>query len=545
MSNKTLNIDEPPDNAGAAKPAAKIPSLFQNYISLVGGAIVIASFVSVVLLFLIEITSHAENPYLGILTYIIFPSILIFGLLVVIAGRMIERRRRHRAAPMEHLAYPKLDLNDPRSRRAFFVFLIVTFLFVSASAFGSYRGYEYTESDSFCGETCHSVMKPEHTAYLAGAHARVGCVGCHVGPGAGWYVRSKLSGAYQLYSVTFNKYSRPITTPVHNLRPAQDTCEQCHWPEKFFGAQLKVFNRYAYDESNTLRTRRMLLNVGGGSPATGLVTGIHWHMNIANEVEYISTDNQRQVIPWVRIKDRQGNVTEYHDTKRPLTPDQIASGEKRKMDCVDCHNRPAHVYLPPDTAVDQGFAAGRLDPSLPYLKKQAVEVLTRPYETEPQALAAISSGLNDFYSQNYPEVYAQKRDSVAGATAEVQRIYRTYFFPEMKTDWQTHPNNIGHLYFAGCFRCHDGDHVSQDGKTITDNCNICHTMLYDSANPQASVKTGPFVHPVDLGSLADRKCESCHQPNKPFQHPINLGDISMFQCVECHRVNGAKARTRS
>jgi hypothetical protein len=515
------------------KPARKLPSLFRNYISLVGAAIVIASLSSVVLLFLIEITSNGDNPYLGILTYIIFPSILMLGVVVVIVGALYERRRRHRAAPSDIAAYPRLDLNDPHSRRAVFVFLLVTFLFISASAFGSYRAYEYTESVGFCGQTCH-VMKPERTAYEAGAHARVGCVGCHVGPGAGWYVRSKLSGAYQLYSVTFNKFPRPITTPVHNLRPAQETCEQCHWPEKFFGAQMKVFNRYAYDEQNTLRQRRMLINVGGGSPATGLVTGIHWHMNIANEVTYVSTDDHRQVIPWVRIKDRQGNVTEYYDRTRPLTPEQIATGNRRKMDCVDCHNRPAHVYLPPDVAVDQALVAGRLDPSLPYLKRQAVELLSKHYETTADALAQIDTGLNDFYRSKYSDVYSQKQDLIKGAVNEVQRIFQTYFFPEMKTDWQTHPNNIGHFYFPGCFRCHDGEHVSNTGKVITNNCNVCHTMIYDSLNPAASVKTGPFQHPVDLGGLADRKCESCHKANQPFRHPINLGDISMFQCVQCH-----------
>jgi hypothetical protein len=513
---------------------SKPPSIFRNYISFTGAAIVLASLVSVTLLFLIEITSKGENPYLGILTYIIFPSILMFGLLVIGLGGALERGRRRRASPEDIAAYPSLDLNNPSARRAFFTFLGIVVVFIAASAFGSYRAFEYTESVGFCGQTCH-VMKPERTAYLAGAHARVGCVGCHVGPGAGWYVRSKLSGAYQLYSVTFNKYSRPIKTPVHNLRPAQETCEQCHWPEKFFGAQMKAFNRYAYDEQNTLRQRRMLINVGGGSSTTGLVTGIHWHMNIANEITYISTDDHRQVIPWVRIKDRLGNVTEFYDRNRPLSPDKIAAAEKRRMDCVDCHNRPAHVYLPPDIAVDQAFVAGRLDPSLPYLKRKAVEVLSGQYETTPDALKAIATGLNDFYRTSYPEVYSQKQELIKGAVSEVQRIFETYFFPEMKTDWQTHPNNIGHLYFAGCFRCHDGEHVSNTGKVITQNCNVCHTVIYDSLNPAASVKTGPFQHPVDLGGLADKhKCEFCHQANKPFQHPVNLGDISMFQCVECH-----------
>ena len=519
----------------ASKSVEKPPSIFRNYITLVGAAIVIASLVSVVLLFLIEITSRGENPYLGILTYIIFPSILMFGLFVVALGAVIERRRRRRASPAEIAAYPRLDLNDPRARRAVFTFLSIVFVFISASAFGSYRAFEYTESVNFCGQTCH-VMKPEFTAYQAGAHARVGCVGCHVGPGAGWYVRSKLSGAYQLYSVTFNKYPRPIKTPVHNLRPAQETCEQCHWPEKFFGAQMKVFNRYGYDEANTLRQRRMLINVGGGSPTSGLVTGIHWHMNIGNEVSYISTDDHRQVIPWVRIKDRQGNVTEFSDRTRPLSPDQVAAATKRRMDCVDCHNRPAHNYLPPDVALDQAFVSGRLDPSIPYLKRKSVEALSQQYATTPDAVNAIAAQLNDFYRTSYPAVYAQKQDSIKGAVTEVQRIFQTYFFPEMKTDWQTHPNNIGHLYSSGCFRCHDGEHVSNTGKVITNNCNVCHTVIYDSAAPpEKNVKTGPFQHPVDLGALADEhKCDYCHKPNQPFQHPVNLGDISQFQCVECH-----------
>jgi hypothetical protein len=513
----------------------KTPSLFRNYVSFVGAAIVIAAIASGTLLFLMEITSSGENPYLGILTYIVFPTFLMFGLGLVAVGMIIERRRRRQKTPEDILAYPKLDLNDPRSRKAFFVFLLTTFFFVSASAFGSYKAYEYSDSVAFCGKTCHSVMKPEYVAYLAGSHARVRCVDCHVGPGADWYVRSKLSGAYQLYSVAFKKFPRPIQTPVHNLRPAPDTCEQCHWPEKFFGAQLKVFNRYAYDEQNSLRQRRMLINVGGGSPTTGLVQGIHWHMNIANEIEYISTDRQRQTIPWVRTKDLNGNVTEYVDRVRPLTAEQIASSERRRMDCVDCHNRPAHAYLPPDLATDQGFASGRLDASIPYLKRKAVEVLTRQYQTNDEALLTIDKSLNEFYRTNYSDLFSQKQAQIKGSIAEVQRIYSTYFFPEMKTDWQTHPNNIGHLNSSGCFRCHDGEHVSNTGKVITNNCNVCHTVLYDSASPTTSTTTGPFQHPVDLGSLADRKCESCHKPNKPFQHPVNLGDISMFQCVECHR----------
>jgi len=513
----------------------KTPSVLRNYISFAGAAVAISAFASIVLLFLIEITGGTEKPYLGIFTYIILPTILVFGLSIVPVGVFLERRRRRRLKPGEIAVYPSIDLNDPRRRRTFLGFLGITFIFVFVSAFGSYRAYEYTETVTFCGQTCHTPMQPEHAAYLASPHARVRCVDCHVGPGAGWYVRSKLSGAYQLYSVAFNKYPRPIKSPVHNLRPAPETCEQCHWPEKFFGAQLKVFNHYGYDEKNSLRRARMLINVGGGSPATGFVTGIHWHMNIANEITYISTDAQRQVIPWVRIKDRQGNVTEYVDRSRPLSPDQAAQKEARKMDCVDCHNRPTHVYLPPDLAIDQSFAAGRLDTALPYLKREAVGALARPYLTTNEALNSIATGLDQFYRTNYSDIYAQKNSSVKTAISEVQRIFQTYFFPEMKTNWETHPNNIGHFYYTGCFRCHDGEHVSNTGKTIRNECNICHTMLDDTAGgPPAREKSGSFQHPIDLGALSDLKCTVCHKANQPFQHPVNLGDISSFSCVECH-----------
>jgi len=510
------------------------PTLFRNYVSFAGALIVIAAAVSILLLFLIELTQASNNPYLGIITYVVLPAFLVFGLLVILIGMLFERRRRRRSPDTEIPPYPKIDLNEPGQRRLAIVILTLSFIFVSASAFGSYRAYEYTESVEFCGQACHTVMKPEFVSFHATSHAKIRCVDCHVGHGAESYARSKLSGARQLFALVAGSYSKPIETPVHNMRPANQTCEQCHWPAKFYGAQLKTFNHYAYDEQNSLRQTRMLINVGGGDPMSGPVAGIHWHMNLANEITFIASDKQRQVIPWIRVKDRDGNVTEYFDRSRPLSAEQIATAEKRRMDCIDCHNRPAHTYLPPDVAVDQSLAAGRLDPSLPYLKRQTVEALNRSYATEDEAVKTIAASLEGFYRTNYSALHAQKSDTVKAAIGETQRIFKTYFFPEMKTNWATHPNNIGHLYSSGCFRCHDGEHVSNTGKVIRNDCNICHTVLSDSARLSTTPIAIPIQHPVDLGGLADRKCETCHKANEPFKHPINLGDISMFQCVECH-----------
>ena len=514
--------------------APRAPTLFRNYISFAGAVIVIAAVVSILLLFAIELTQTGDNPYLGIITYIILPAFLVLGIVVILAGMLIERRRRRRFPTSEIPPYPKIDLNEPRQRHWAIAILSLCFVFVCASAFGSYRAYEYTESVEFCGQACHTVMKPEAVAFAATSHARIRCVDCHVGHGAESYARSKLSGARQLLALVRNNYSRPIETPVHNMRPANQTCEQCHWPSKFHGAQLKTFNHYAYDEQNSLRQTRMLINVGGGDPASGPVAGIHWHMNLGNQITFIASDKQRQVIPWIHVQDRNGKVTEYYDRTRPLSAEQISAAEKRRMDCIDCHNRPAHTYLPPDVAVDQSFAAGRLDPSLPYLKRQIVEALNKPYATEDEAVNALAQGIDAFYRTSYSSIYAEKSDAVKEAIGETQRIFKTYFFPEMKTNWATHPNNIGHLYSSGCFRCHDGEHVSDTGKVIRNDCNICHTVLSDSARPATVPQTIAFQHPVDLGGLADRKCESCHKANEPFRHPINLGDISMFQCVECH-----------
>jgi hypothetical protein len=258
---------------------------------------------------------------------------------------------------------------------SFAAFLVV---FAMMSAVGSYKAYEYTEPVQFCGQVCHSEH-PEFTTHQLSAHARVACVECHIGSGATWYVKYKLSGMRQLFAEAADTFPRPIATPVHNLRPAPQTCEQCHWPEKFYGGQLKVFTHYSSDEHNTVRQVRLIIKTGGGNPATGAATGIHWHMNVGNKIDYVAADEKRQVIPYVRVEDLQGRVTEYYAQDSKLSKDEIAKSTRRRMDCVDCHNRPTHVFVAPDRAVDQSLAASRLDPSLPFIKQQAVAVLAASY----------------------------------------------------------------------------------------------------------------------------------------------------------------------
>jgi nitrate/TMAO reductase-like tetraheme cytochrome c subunit len=519
----------------AASPYGKMPSLIRNWVSFVGLALIAASLTSIGLLILIELSSGDDNPYTVLVTYILLPSVLVLGILLVLLGALIERRRRRRSPEVELPAYPIFDLNDASRRRSLLVFMCLAFVFLFLSAFGSYRAFEYTESVAFCGQQCHAVMKPEFVAYNASPHARVRCVECHVGGGPEWYVRSKFNGMHQLYAVTFNTYNRPIQTPLHNMRPADETCSKCHWPEKFYGEQMKVFNHFGYDEKNTLAQTRMLIKTGGGSPDVGEVGGIHWHMNVSNEIDYIATDEKRQVIPWVRLKDKSGKVTEYFAEGNAIGKDQIETSEKRRMDCIDCHNRPTHIYLSPNEAVDRSLAAGRIDASLPFIKAKAVEVLSGTYATNDEAVAAIAAGIREYYSNTYPDISSSSSASIDSAVTEVQQIYQTYFFPEMKTDWRSHINNIGHLTAQGCFRCHDGKHFSREGKPIRNDCSICHTTVDQKiAGNIFSPTDGKFKHPVDLGDKNTYQCAACHKGNEPFKHPLNLGDISKFQCSECH-----------
>lgn len=502
-----MDRNEPPRQPDAKDE--RMRGLFRNTISLIGAALAAVSLANIIFLFLIDLTSGRPSPYIGIFAYVIMPAFFLFGLLLIPIGMIIERRRRRRLAPGEIPAFPRIDLNNPAQRRslAFFVSFLVVFLMLTA--IGSYRAYEFSDSVEFCGKLCHTVMKPEYVAYSLSPHARVACVDCHVGAGAGWYVKSKLSGAYQVYAATFNKYPRPVPTPVENLRPAQGTCEQCHWPRKFHGEQFKVITHFASDEKNTPRQVRMLIKTGGGDPATGVASGIHWHMNIGHEVTYAVTDPKRQNIQWIQIKElASGKTTVYKSKDMTVTQADIDKAPKRVMDCIDCHNRPTHIYVPPDRSVDQSLIAKRLDPNMPFMKQQAVAALTAEYKTEEEAAKGIAKSITDFYSGK-----GIAQPALDNTIKEVQRIYDSTIFPYMRVDWRTHPDNIGHFYYPGCFRCHDGNHVSAEGKVISKDCTICHTLMGQEEGQQAvagTIKTTGFVHPIDIGDLTQVNCADCH-----------------------------------
>jgi hypothetical protein len=449
----------------------KLP-LPRNPISLLGVFLATIGAFLFLVFWLAEGLGLHTNPYMGIVFFLILPGVFVFGLLLIPIG--LWRDRRARRAGRE-VGWPRLDFNNPRTRNWTFFLVIATFVNVLIVSLAAYSGIHYMDSNEFCGQVCHSVMEPEFAAFQDGPHSRVGCVQCHIGPGAPWFVRAKISGLRQVLAVTFNTYSKPIPSPVHNLRPARETCEQCHWPEKFHGDKVRVFRDFAADETNTESTTTMQIHVGGGSDKLSIATGIHWHMNVANVVEYIATDEKRQVIPWVRITDRTGAVREY--VADGVTPEELAKGERRTMDCLDCHNRPSHPFDPSaDKAVNRALAMGIIPKTVPFIKREAVAALSEAHPSHQVADDRIAQRLREFYRTSYNDVYMKQRQDVERAIAGTQQLYRRNIFPTMNITWGTYPNNIGHMDFPGCFRCHDDSHKSKDGKTIGQDCSLCHTM---------------------------------------------------------------------
>lgn len=488
--------------------------LFNNGTSLLGLIVAAVSAIGILFLFIVDLLLTHQRPYVGIFTYMVLPAVLVLGIAIAAVGALRERRRLVRGGEGEVPPYPRIDLNDPRQRRTVALAAVGLAVFVLMSVYGSYRAYEFTDSVGFCGLTCHSVMKPEYTAYQASPHARVTCVNCHVGSGAGWYVRSKASGLYQVYAVTTNSYPRPIPTPIENLRPAQETCEQCHWPAQFYGAVQKVSPHFLPDERNTRWDIRLLVKVGGGQAGLSTTEGIHWHMNIANEVRYVATDRQRQKIAWVRVENRTtGAVIEYVAPDAPKAAD-LAQLESRRMDCMDCHNRPTHIFPSPNRAVNEAMGAGRIDPSLPWIKAQAVKALIQPYPTEAAAYAGIEKSLREFYAKN--KALPSREAAVRRAIAETQAIYSRTIFPGMKVSWRAYGDNIGHLESLGCMRCHNGTLRSADGRAIRSDCTICHAIVAQgpaAGSPRTAVNLGglEFRHPEDIGDeWKTTPCSDCH-----------------------------------
>jgi len=466
------------------------PTIPKNALGMIGASMAAVSGTLILGLAILAIAGYVGSPYIGIFAFLVLPGVFVAGLLLIPIGSWNARRRERLATESGTVVppLPVVDLNDRGTRGRVIAFAVLTGLNILILSLAGYKGMQVMDSAAFCG-ACHKVMDPEFTAYSRSPHARVSCVECHIGEGASWFVKSKLSGAWQLVSVTFNLYQRPIPTPIHNLRPARETCEQCHWPSKFSGDRLHVSTVYSDDEKNTPKKTVVLLHVGGGETATGPVKGIHAHVAPGVSVRYLA-DPSRRAISTVEatFPDGRKELFTTKDSPQALPPPQAW----RQMDCIDCHNRPTHLFRRPEREVDQEILSGHIDSSLPFVKREGLKALQVAYPSHEAARQGIETQLVDFYKKLDPAGYPAREAKVKGAATALGNVYCWNVWPSMRIVWGTYPTFLGHDQAPGCFRCHDGEHKSASGKEISQDCTLCHSLLaVEEENPKILAELQP------------------------------------------------------
>ncbi len=449
-------------------------------VSAFGTALTTVSAVLVLLLWVLESIGWLENPYLGLLTFVLLPALFALGLLCIPLGLWLARRRERRGLPA--VSWPTLDLRDARVRGWVLLFVLATVLNTLLVTVASVQAVHYMDSPSFCGEVCHTPMTPHFVQWQQGpAHTKVACASCHIGSGASGFVSAKARGTAQLWHVITDSYPRPVPTPVAHRPPAEQTCGKCHEATRWIGDRRRVYTEVADDEANTPTETVMTLLVGG-TRGDGTATGFHWHASPDVEVEYIATDASLATIPWVRSRNARGEVKEF--VVEGFDP-AGAGGERRRMDCIDCHNKAAHPFAASaERVVDRAFADGRLDARLPFLRREAVRLLNGDYATQEQARADIAAGLERFYAEQGHATGPVDRTSVASAARVLADLRALNVFPAMRVTFGTYTSNAGHTDADGCFRCHDDEHVSKDGAVITQECDSCHREEEVAPSPQ-------------------------------------------------------------
>jgi hypothetical protein len=448
-----------------------LAAVLRHWISAIGVALTTASALLFLFFVALDLLGVFQNPYVGIIIFVIVPALFVVGLVCIPVGLWLERRQRRVEAPGSE--WPRLDLRDPGTRRMLGFVAVASLVNLAIISTASFGAVEYTESREFCGQVCHDVMGPEFVAHQNGLHARVLCVSCHVGPGAGAFLTAKLNGTRQLGLVVSGNYSRPIPVPIEDMPDVQLTCEHCHEPNRFVGDKIKVFYEHADDEANSQTKTTVRLHVGGPVSGTGSGTGIHWHMTRANLVEYVATDAKREKIPYIRVTTADGRIREYFADG--VTPSEIEGQPRRRLGCLDCHSRPAHTFgSTPERAVDAALGAGLINPKIPFIRREAVRALSATYPSHDVALPQIERTIRDALSGRGPQGFTE--DDLRTAVGVTQALYRHNVFPSMKIGWGTYPSQLGHMTSTGCFRCHDESHKTKDGLTIRQDCESCHAI---------------------------------------------------------------------
>ena len=457
-------------------PTPKRPVWFiftRHWLSLLGAALTTTAGISWLFVLPLHIRGHADNPYVGIVVFLILPIVFFTGLVLIPIGAWLSKRQIAAGA-----AQPFLDRGTALRRLGWFLG-ITTLLNLLIGTQITYRAIEYMETPQFCGAACHT-MAPEFAAYQNSPHSRVECVECHVAPGAEGWIASKRNGMRQAIETVLNIVPKPIPSALasNRLVPARQTCENCHWPQKFAGVRLRVFSSFAGDEVNT-RTETVLLMMIGGDKLSG-IHGAHFGPGV--HIRYAAVDGARQTIPRVEYRNTSTGDDRTFTSGDPPGSQALTEYE---MQCVDCHNRPTHAFDLPERAMDKALAFGQLPATLPFIKKEGVEALKVTYASSQEASHALPDNLARSYQQKHPEVYDRRAQDIASAGKTILAIYNRNVFPDLKVTWGTYPNNLGHTDFPGCFRCHDGSHTAKDGTAITQDCNACHQPLaVDEASPK-------------------------------------------------------------
>ena len=489
----------------------------KNWLTIIGSIIALINLIIIIILFILSTIFQKGNTYLGLFIYIILPGFMLFGLVLVPIGMISKRRRMNRQIEPGRSRFPMVDLNDIRHRNAFVVFTVSTIVVLFLSTFGSFQAYHFTESVEFCGKLCHKVMEPEHTAYQKSPHANVTCVECHVGSGADWYVKSKLSGLHQVYAVLTNTYPRPIPAPLHDLRPARETCEKCHWPQKFYARTLQTNKYFLADSTNSEWDVMLQMKTGPEYSGLGFKEGIHWHINPAVKIEYISDNDKREKITYVKYTNKTtGEITIYRNNENPVSDSLIAATQTRTMDCIDCHNRPSHNYNSPPVYFNKALLNGTVSKDIPFIKKVVMGILKQTFSNKDTAFMMIKDSITKFYKSEYNEYFLKNSSLIDNSIANIQRAFSENTFPGMKVTYDIYPEHIGHLESEGCFRCHNNTFKSESGRTITRDCNLCHSIV-GQGKPGAMQLTNvrgtlEFTHPFDIGTAwKESDCSECHK----------------------------------
>ena len=453
--------------------------LTSHWLSMVGATLVTVAGFTWILVLPTQLRGHAENPYTGIILFMILPVIFVLGLGLIAIGAVLGRRRLR-------AAIDRTPLDRQTSLRRLGIFLFVaTILNVVIGSQLTYRAVEHMETTQFCGNTCH-VMKPEFVAHQNADHSRIVCVECHVAPGVGGWLESKMSGTRQLLEVMTNSFPRPIPSAMESNRlvSSTGTCQNCHSTQKFASAKLRVIPDYASDEANT-PSQTVLMMLVGGSKFPG-IHGSHFGPGIS--IRYSPQDAKRQTIPWVEYQNVKTGVKRTYAAGNANSAD-LAKLPKHDMQCVDCHNRPAHTFELPERALNREMQFGGIPVTLPFIKKQATEVLKVEYKSTEEAGRQIPEAIKTYYASSYPALSKSRAEDINQAANTVLAVYNRNVFPELKVGWGTYPNNLGHTDYPGCFRCHDGEHTSSDQNTISQDCAICHETLSVAETSPEILKT--------------------------------------------------------